>query len=99
MEPFVDDWRDSWFFCQTLEDDARLVRCLESNNKLDTTEDGDPLREIVGGSPFSSRIEEHNNSNVYLVRPPSGGWLHRSPRLRLAVMSTGPLGSLTPCKL
>jgi hypothetical protein len=44
-----------------------------------------------------SRFE--NNNNIYLARPPRGGWLHRSEHLRVAVMPTGPLGSLTPRKL
>jgi hypothetical protein len=33
-----------------------------------------------------------------MVRPPSGGWLCRGQRFRVAVMPTGHLGSLTPCK-
>jgi hypothetical protein len=31
------------------------------------------------------------NSNVYLVRPPRGWWLHRGQGWRLAVMPTGRL--------
>jgi hypothetical protein len=40
-----------------------------------------------------------NNNNIYLVRPARGGGLHRGPHLSVAVMPTGPLGSLTACKL
>jgi hypothetical protein len=41
-----------------------------------------------------------NNTNIHVVRPPRGGWLHRS-RLTRAVagrsIPTRPPGSLTPC--
>jgi hypothetical protein len=44
------------------------------------------------------RLDADNNNNIYLVRPPRGGWLHRSPRVRVAVCQPVPYGSLTPCK-
>jgi hypothetical protein len=39
------------------------------------------------------------NNNIYLVRPPRGGWLHRRSRLGVACMPVVPLGSLTPCSV
>jgi hypothetical protein len=35
---------------------------------------------------------------IQMVRPPRGGWLHRSQRLRLAVCQPVPYGFLAPCK-
>jgi hypothetical protein len=42
-----------------------------------------------GQAVTAGRGIRHNNNNIYLVRPPNGGWLHRAPRLRVAVMSAG----------
>jgi hypothetical protein len=41
----------------------------------------------------------YNNNNIYLVRPPRGGWLHRGSHLRVAGMPVVPLGSLTRCSV
>jgi hypothetical protein len=49
------------------------------------------------GLQFGSQKLAVNNNNIYLVRPPRVGWLHRIPRSRVAVMPTDPLGSLTSC--
>jgi hypothetical protein len=40
-----------------------------------------------------------NNNNIYLVRSPRCGWLHRGLRLRVAFMPVVPLGSFTPCSV
>jgi hypothetical protein len=40
-----------------------------------------------------------NDDDIWWVRPPRGGWLHRGSRLRVACMPVVPLGSLTPCSV
>jgi hypothetical protein len=52
---------------------------------------------IEGGS--KTRRFKPLNNNIYLARPPRGGWLHRGSRLRVACMPVVSLGSLTPCSV
>jgi hypothetical protein len=54
------------------------------NEKL---ESGQSLEE----SDWPSSQEAKNNSNIYLVRPPKGGWPHRTMAITLGCMLTGPL--------
>jgi hypothetical protein len=60
-----------------------------------------PLTDVVG--PHSGPVPDlptlNNNNNIYLVRPPRGGWLHRGSRLRVACIPVVPLGCVTPCSV
>jgi hypothetical protein len=79
-------------FLQVLAN-VQLPCCLPAGTVVDTP-----------NSPITSLVAcrmgvQSNYSNIYLVRPTRGGWLHRGSRLRVACMPVVPLGSLTPCSV
>jgi hypothetical protein len=81
--------RLSWF----TQDNNNLHRLNDlSVGRLINTDPPPIPTGVVGGGPAFLGTQNQAKKPV-----PRGGWIHQGPRVRVACMPTGPLGSLAPC--